>query len=267
MTSEPHWRNQTIRNSRQSRHPTVNARKSKKFANARTHVNAIRQIYAGHRSNQSVFRRTRALAVLGGNADAAGVTWRADERGRPGGRPRAGDRRDTAIAGAVLIALDLPNPANFGVEGRRILFDPHRRRDRRGLHGPRHPVTSAIPLFSIFPGGPDPRRVILVLRIRARMRAMAVNSRLGITHLERYVISACGGNLPVSISSAMAPAGVAADLPVCEAAGHAAAHAAAFTGAAFGAAGFSAGAVALGCGYETRSGTPVRARGGDGRGT
>lgn len=36
---------------------------------------------------------------------------------------------------------------------------------------------------------------------------MAVNSRLGITHLERYVISACGGNLPVSISSAMAPAG------------------------------------------------------------
>ncbi|MFZ0191470.1 MAG: hypothetical protein WAL72_31505 [Streptosporangiaceae bacterium] len=50
------------------------------------------------------------------------MTWRADVRGRPGGRPRAGDRRDTAIAGAVLIALDLPNPANFGVEGRRILF-------------------------------------------------------------------------------------------------------------------------------------------------
>jgi uncharacterized membrane protein YgaE (UPF0421/DUF939 family) len=28
----------------------------------------------------------------------------------------------TAIAGAVLIALNLPNPANFGPEGRRILF-------------------------------------------------------------------------------------------------------------------------------------------------
>jgi len=28
----------------------------------------------------------------------------------------------TAIAGAVLIARDLPNPANFGAEGRRILF-------------------------------------------------------------------------------------------------------------------------------------------------
>ena len=28
----------------------------------------------------------------------------------------------TAIAGAVLIALNLPNPANMGPEGRRILF-------------------------------------------------------------------------------------------------------------------------------------------------
>jgi len=64
------------------------------------------------------------------------------------------------------------------------------------------------PLDLIFPGGPDPRRVIPVLRAPApRMRAMAVNSRLGITHLGRYVISARGGNLSVSISSAMAPAG------------------------------------------------------------
>ena len=28
----------------------------------------------------------------------------------------------TAIARSSLIALDLPNPANFGAEGRRILF-------------------------------------------------------------------------------------------------------------------------------------------------
>ena len=100
---EPHWRNQTIRNSRQSVTPAGNARKSK----IRERENRCQRNSSDtRRTSKQPIRisiRTRELAVLGSNADAAGVTWGADVRGRPDGRPGAGDRRDSRQPGPTVM--------------------------------------------------------------------------------------------------------------------------------------------------------------------
>ena len=45
-----------------------------------------------------------------------------------------------AIAAAVLILLDIPQPSNYSAEGYRVLVDSDRREHRRARHAPRRPA-------------------------------------------------------------------------------------------------------------------------------